>query len=325
MASAEGTRRKGARRNRQAAVLAAMALLAAVACGDSIGANEVGSAAGGRAGHGRTQLASEVCPPEGRWRIDTEAGARWVELRVPQGAAAPLPAVVAVHGFGAQADRFLAESGIEQRSAAAGALVVAPQALGDPPRWEVLADFERDEAFITGVLDSLQADGCLDPGRVAMGGHSAGSALAAFYGCAHPERFTALVLNAGLPPPLCREATPNLVITHGIDDSVVPFGGGPQRVGESQVALPTVPDSAAVWATQGGCGKPTTIVEPPVTFTRWAGCASEATAVLGAIDGWGHAWPGSAASSGIDVGCVLAAAAVSGAPPSPPFSDCPAE
>ena len=234
-------------------------------------------------------------------------------MKVPGGAAAQLPAVVLVHGFAARADEFVESSGIGQQADAAGVVVIAPQGQGDPPGWDVLAGFEADDAFVTQLLDRLTQSGCVDPKHVAMGGHSAGSAFTAFYGCAQPDRFTGLVLNAGLPPPLCQDATPNLVITHGTDDPVVPFDGGDQAVGTATVELESIPDSAAAWAAQAGCGQPATLDDGGVgtaSWTRWSGCSGGTSVSLAAIDGWGHAWPTAEAPARLDDGCLLIAAAV---------------
>ncbi len=258
--------------------------------------------------------AAEVCSPSNEpFEIGVGHASRSAILKVPGGAAAPLPAVVLVHGFAARADEFVESSGIGQQADAAGVVVIAPQGQGDPPGWDVLAGFEADDAFVTQLLDRLTQSGCVDPKHVAMGGHSAGSAFTAFYGCAHPDRFTGLVLNAGLPPPLCQEGTPNLVITHGTDDPVVPFDGGDQAVGAATIELGSIPDSAAAWAAQAGCGEPTESGGRgvgPVRWTRWSGCSGGTSVSLAAIDGWGHAWPMAGSPAGLDNGCLLIAAAV---------------
>lgn len=75
---------------------------------------------------------------------------RRATVKVPDGAVAPLPAVVLVHGLAAQADDFVESSGMAQQANAAGVVMIAPQGTGDPTGWDVLADFEVDEAFVTG-------------------------------------------------------------------------------------------------------------------------------------------------------------------------------
>lgn len=255
-----------------------------------------------------------ACPPSNQpFDVAVGTATRRAIIKVPDGAAAPLPAVVLVHGFAARADEFVRSSGILEQAAAADVVVIAPQGQGDPSGWDVLVGFHADDAFVTELLDRLAASGCVDPRRIAMGGHSAGSAFAAFYGCAHPDRFTGLVLNAGLPPPLCSKGTPNLVITHGTDDPVVPFDGGNQAVGAATIELGSIPDSAAAWAAQAGCGKPATLTDSgveTVSWTRWSGCRGGTAVSLAAIDGWGHAWPTADSPAGLDDGCLLIAAAV---------------
>ncbi|MBK6502972.1 MAG: PHB depolymerase family esterase [Candidatus Microthrix parvicella] len=306
---------------------------------------QAGRATGTRLG--ARPSATDVCPPEDR-PVEVPVGGvtRRAVVRVPDDAVAPLPAVVLVHGFAAQADEFVVSSGVGAQADEAGVMVIAPQGRGDPSGWDVLADFDADDAFLTKLLDSLIDSGCIDRHRVAMGGHSAGSAFAAFFGCAHPDRFNALVLNAGLPPPICVRGTPNLVVTHGVDDPVVPYGGGEQRVGDATVKLDSVPDSVQRWADQAGCAADPAVkvaskgADPgeggPVTWTRWRGCVGgdgnpagtrRVSVGLAALAGWSHAWPGSVtesgASSGLDDGCVLIIAARTGAPPVNPADACP--
>lgn len=303
------------------------AVVAATACAGP-GRSTGGEAAGRSAGQRRaaSPSATDACPPSNQ-RVEVAVGntTRTAIVTVPGRAAAPLPAVVLVHGFAARAAEFLETSEIADMADAAGVVVIAPQGLGDPPGWDVLTGFGADDAFVTELLDRLTTSGCVDPGRVAMGGHSAGSAFAAFYGCAHPDRFSGLVLNAGLPPPLCGEGTPNLVITHGTADPVVPFDGGDQAVGAATIELGSIPESAAAWAAQAGCGAPT---EPDgrrdgtVRWTRWSGCTGGTSVSLAAIDGWGHAWPTADSSAGLDDGCLLIAAAVGVASPAREVEAC---
>lgn len=309
-----------------ARLVVAGVVIAAAACGgkESPGpGGEEARSAGERVGAGTP--AAAVCPPADQ-PLEVTVGneTRQAIVRIPDGASAPLPAVVLVHGFASQADEFVQSSGITEPADEARAAVIAPQGMGDPTGWNVLAGFEADDAFVTSLLDELAEAGCIDPDRLAIGGHSAGAAFAAFYGCAHPERFSAVLLNAGLPPPICGDGTPNLVITHGVDDPVVPFDGGDQPVGDSTIALRTVPESAASWADQAGCGAAEDPgAEGSVTWTRWPDCADGTSVGLAAISGWGHSWPTSGSSAGLDAGCVLIASALTGAPPQDPTGGCP--
>lgn len=300
-------------------------LMVAAACSGGTSTEEAdqpGRSAGARLST-RTP-ATEVCPPSGEpLEVAVGSTSRHAIVRLPDGAAAPLPAVVLVHGFAAQADEFLESSGVAPQAEDAGVAVIAPQGAGDPTGWNVLGGFDADEAFITALLDDLVDSGCVDEDRVVMGGNSAGSAFAAFYGCAHPQRFATLLLNAGLPPPLCGNGTPNLVITHGVDDPVVPFDGGKQSVGDAAVDLATVPESAAAWADQAECAEPDeSVTQGAVTWTRWSPCAHNTSVVFAAIDGWGHDWPGPGSEAGLDDGCLLIAASLAGAPTQDAVEQC---
>ena len=231
----------------------------------------------------------------------------------------PVPVVVLLHGFNGNAEEFSAASGVATAAAAGGVLLVAPQGQGDPAGWEI-PNWAADAQFVNDVLDEVGASGCAATDAVWVGGHSAGSAFAAYYGCSNTDRVAGVWLNAGLPPPLCTDRSPAVVISHGTADPVVPFGGGDQNASDQTFVLKPVPDSALEWAQMAGCQW----VEGPVGqaevgIMTWQGCSKGTYVRLYTIDGGGHSWPGAVSETGIgetthalDAACLLVESARTG-------------
>jgi polyhydroxybutyrate depolymerase len=233
-----------------------------------------------------------------------------------------VPVVVLLHGFNGSAEEFSARSGVADRAAASGVLLVAPQGQGQPAGWEI-PNWVTDAQFVNDVLDDVGATGCAMTDAVWVGGHSAGSAFAAYYGCTNTDRVAGIWLNAGLPPPLCTDRSPAVVISHGTADPVVPFGGGDQQASDRSFVLKPVPESAQEWATAAGCRW----VERPVGSAQlgimtWQGCSTGSYVRLYTIEGGGHTWPGAVSETGIgettvelDATCLLVESARIGAGP----------
>jgi len=109
-----------------------------------------------------------------------------------------------------------------------------------------------DVTYVLALLDAAEARWSLPRGQVRLAGHSNGAALALRLACEHPERFSKVFAFAGpvdavpaacaapvrsRPPANLLEAAsretagpegvgPSIVIAHGRNDRVVPYGGG---------------------------------------------------------------------------------------------------
>lgn len=236
----------------------------------------------------------------------------YLTRRPATAAGEPVPVVVLFHGFNGSAEEFSATSGVADVAAAGGVLLVAPQGVGSPAGWEI-PNWAADADYVNAVLDEVGASGCAATGDVWVGGHSAGSAFAAFYACSNTERVAGAWLNAGLPPPLCTDRSPAIVISHGTEDPVVPFGGGGQNASDQTFVLKPVPESAAEWAATAGCTiAPATEASGSIEATMWTSCSKGSYVRLYRIEGGGHVWPGSAGQTGIgettnelDAACLL--------------------
>ncbi|NQX26175.1 alpha/beta hydrolase [Microbacteriaceae bacterium VKM Ac-2854] len=167
-------------------------------------------------------------------------------------------------------------------------------------------DGSRDDvAFLSTVVESLSASGCVDPGSVFATGYSGGGRMASALACTRADLFAAVAPVAGLragradtadlstiEAGSCAPSQPVSVVTfHGIDDAVNPYlGNTDPRWGFS------VPVAAAGWAVLDECDTvPTeTTITEQITLTTAADCADGTAVELYTIAGAGHTWPGTA-------------------------------
>ena len=218
------------------------------------------------------------------------------------------------HGFASTAAQEAQRTGLAELAPESGVILVAPQGAGEPSDWHIFDGSFDDTEFTDQILTLVRDSKCVRTDAIWLAGFSAGSAWTGVYGCGHTAGIAGLLMHSGLPPAICPAAdTPNIVIVHGTADPVVPFAGGSQQVGDSKVALLSVPDSAAAWASTAGC-TPTPIVrrvDARTSMTTWSGCARSRTVTLQAVTDLGHAWAGGAdAPDVINPGCVLVQALV---------------
>jgi polyhydroxybutyrate depolymerase len=208
--------------------------------------------------------------------------------------ATPAPVAYVFHGAGSNKEEQLVYSNYLPYADADGALLVLPDALGDPPRW---SPYGRAVAGVEGVNDltffddlsaAVEDDLCVDPSRVLVSGMSSGGFMAASIGCSRSDQVTTVgpVTATIWVEALCGQAEPvPYVYFHGTDDPIVPYDGGPNSSG------PVLQTSQA-WADQNGCPNPPTDerIGSEVVHRSWAGCV--ATTDLYTVEGGGHTWPG---------------------------------
>jgi polyhydroxybutyrate depolymerase len=218
------------------------------------------------------------------------------------GAAKPgRPLVLVLHGWHGNA------AGLERRTRGSfdaladrdGAVVVYPQALGDP-RWndgwppEPGAGAPPDDlAFLSALIDALAAELAIDRQRVYAAGFSNGASMVYRLACERPGLVAAVAPVSGtMSGPVagtCRGGTPVAIIAmHGTEDSTVPFDDCQQH-------------DIQTWVRRDGCpAQPASSRLPDVdpddgTQTRvdlYAPCAAGTAVAFYTIEGGGHAWPG---------------------------------
>lgn len=163
-----------------------------------------------------------------------------------------------------------------------------------------------DVAFLMAMVDRLERDLRLDPGRLYVAGISNGGFMTQRLACQHADRFAAVVSIAasGSTRELadCQPARPiPIALILGTADPLVPWQGGELRIGAGGSVL-SGPATFARWAEIDGCtGDPAVTEEPDragdgtrVSRQDLTACAGDAEVRLYQIEGGGHAWPGAA-------------------------------
>ncbi len=286
------------------AVLAALALLAVIACGDGGGESGVPSA-----GSCDVPLAHDA----GTFRdetIDTADGrTRQYILHVPPaygGGSQRLPLVVNLHGFALTDDIYFDYTGLHAKADEAGFVLLTPEGAStetvEQHHWTTsgpTATEPDDTAFLRALLDHAESSLCIDSDRVYFAGYSNGARMSVELACDLADRIAAIALVAGVAPPACRSAPPMpLIAFHGTEDPLIPIDGG---VTGGHVVEEIIP----AWAEHNGCVATTD--QQPLTGTtgvrllRNSGCRNNATVDLYIVfdadpdtpgdQGGGHTWP----------------------------------
>jgi polyhydroxybutyrate depolymerase len=215
--------------------------------------------------------------------------------------------VVDLHGSGFGADDQMRVSG-SPRFARRGAVVVLPEAAipftlqpgwpagfawnvpGSPlPGEDHHRDGPDDVAFVAAVIAEISSRFGVPAGRVHVMGHSGGARLASHLAARLPG-ITSVGLVAGARFPPVPQWWPAVLAIHGRADEINPYAGG---LGPRWDV--SVPDSIARWAAGAGCGPEARArqTEPGVTEHRYERSDGTSPVRLLALDGVGHAWPGS--------------------------------
>jgi polyhydroxybutyrate depolymerase len=179
-----------------------------------------------------------------------------------------------------------------------GFIVAYPNAAGGS--WDTFGGDVRDDIrFVLAVIEAVAAAHPIDRGRVYVTGASNGGFMTHVLACAAPETFAAAAPVKGLLPAALAEEHPSgpavpILIIHGTDDGVVPYGA--RRVLGART-LP-VPDAVAYWVARNGCETAPDVEEledrdpndgTRVAVERYRGGA--APVVLYRVVGGGHTWP----------------------------------
>jgi polyhydroxybutyrate depolymerase len=216
------------------------------------------------------------------------------------------PLVFLLHGLGGTG------AGIEWRTNGTfdkladrdGAVVIYPDALGDPRRWDeggvARSDAASDDlAFLSALIDAAVAELGADRKRVFAAGFSDGASMVYRLACERPDLVAAVApVSGGMVPAValaCSRGAPVSIIgMHGTADPIAPL--------EQPVR-----DGIAAWARRNGCPPAPRASRLPDldphdgTQTRvdlFAPCVAGTAVTFYEIDGGGHAWPGGATVRG---------------------------
>ncbi|HEY5800210.1 MAG TPA: PHB depolymerase family esterase, partial [Burkholderiaceae bacterium] len=143
-------------------------------------------------------------------RFSGVTGARYYKLFVPAGAqdaTQPRGLIVMLHGCTQDADDFARGTRMNQLAQQANCLVLYPQQEAQHNPSKCWNWFDRsgqahgagEPAIIAALTRKIVTDHAVDPGRVFVGGLSAGGAMAANLAALYPELFRACGVHSGLP------------------------------------------------------------------------------------------------------------------------------
>jgi polyhydroxybutyrate depolymerase len=242
---------------------------------------------------------ADVCRTTGDFEADAviEGVPRYLLIHRPApaatgvAAATGVPLVIALHGNGAKPDAMVYQTGLTAPADQLGFIVAYPA--GEDREWGIqLTDplFRRDGELLASFVDTLVANGCVDPDRVILAGFSLGGISAHTIACTDAARFHLIVaVSARDVSEPCAPTRPvTFVAYNGVLDQVLPYEGG-SRFGWK---LSSAEGWAAAWAARDSCsgGPATTLANDRVDRLEWSGC--RAPVVFYRILQGNHVWPG---------------------------------
>ncbi|WP_251744335.1 PHB depolymerase family esterase [Frankia sp. AiPs1] len=205
------------------------------------------------------------------------------------------PVVFDFHGFKADAALEEQRSRMGVVGAGRGFVVVTPDALGTPRRWNTPSDPGKadDVGFVGALLTDLSSRFCVDGRRVYATGHSNGAEFAAALVC-RSARFAAVAMVSSTYEASCPAGrAPATMAVHGTADPSVPYGGG--VVAGSSTRVPAAATVVGGYAERYGCD-PTSLTTQPtpgIVVRRYGGCADGGEVLFDTVVGGTHLWPAS--------------------------------
>jgi polyhydroxybutyrate depolymerase len=211
--------------------------------------------------------------------------------------AVPAPLLLVLAGVGNTGEQMVGVTMFDRLAAQEKFLVAYPEGInrtwnagyccpnGGPPGPD-------DVAFISDVIDDVQATENVDPERVFAVGFSGGAIMVHRLGCDLADRIAGVGSVAGaMILDACQPSEPVSVIEiHGTADELVPYEGGPTAGGAT---APSPPTRAVMqrWAELNACAvPPASVAEGVLSTDTWSGCAQGSSVRLITIDGGGHTW-----------------------------------
>lgn len=196
------------------------------------------------------------------------------------GADVPRPLVLAFHGFRHSAAGLRAGLGLAARAAAGEMIAIHADGRDDVHLldgvgrgWDIAPEETRDSAFVTGILDEVEGERCVDRRRIYATGFSNGAFFANLLGCRLADRLAAVAAVSGARPlDACRPALPMpILFFHGSADRIVP--------------LRLTTGAAAWWRRVDGCGEGDDVRDGCQVARD---CAADVVVCVGAQ---AHTWP----------------------------------
>lgn len=209
--------------------------------------------------------------------------------------AQPVSVVFSMHGFASSASQQMRLSGWNDVADEHGFLVVYPQGLGTPLRWNsglpglFAAGDVDDVGFLTSLAAYLAEAFCVDPARIYANGMSNGGGMAYRLACEANDVFAAFggVAGAYSERIACAPSRPvSMIFFHGTADPIVPYAGGG--------GMPSIAPFVEAFALLNGCSLQPDPIAPAGSVSGWQypRCSGDAEIALYVIEGGGHTWPG---------------------------------
>jgi polyhydroxybutyrate depolymerase len=253
-----------------------------------------GARAGAQAGG-----ACATTPTPGNSTVTIESGGlqRTAVVYVPPvPAGTPLPVLLAMHGANQNGTFFENYTGFSTIARDEGFIAVYPNATvyDGETFWTINDDrpgSADDVQFISDLVQYLEANLCVAPGRVYATGVSNGGGMTARLACQLSGDIVAAAPIAGgySTIPSCTPQQPVSVIeVHGSSDGTVPYNGKPPD------GAGAVPAYLRMWRALDRCSPTPHESEPAprVLQTTWGPCADGTTVTGVEIYGGGHQLPG---------------------------------
>ncbi len=226
---------------------------------------------------GETELEPDVPPLEPPDQT-TFGGDRPVELLVPDryDHGEPTPLLLMLHGYGVSGEQEESYLGLAPTANARGMLYAYPDGLSTALGlhfWNAtdaccdLTDQGPDDAgYLIGLVDEISAIYNVDPNRVYLLGHSAGSFMVHRLACDYADRIAAIVTLGGATfddPADCAASEPvHTLHIHGDSDNAWDYDGGELFTNP----YPGAVDTIGTWATINGCAETPNTDLPPIDF-----------------------------------------------------------
>jgi polyhydroxybutyrate depolymerase len=226
----------------------------------------------------------------------------YVPSQLPTG---PAPLFLALHGGTGWGDQFAQTNHVEGLAESNGFLVVHPDGVkvADGPGgvWNggmccgpAVRDGVDDVAFVDALLDTIEAEHDVDPGRVYAFGHSNGGIMSYRLACELADRIVGIGAVAGtLGVEACAPSQPVSVLhVHGIEDENLPITGGVGPRSIAGVSFPPPLEGFATLADADGCPAPEDTTDGDITVSLRSPCDADTSAAFVTIETATHAWPG---------------------------------
>ena len=230
---------------------------------------------------------------------------RTYHLYTPARTQAAPPLVVVLHGGGGNGLQLMryTRHRFNRLAEQEGFLVVYPDAadrmwdFGEGKVSQSLPTRHNDLKFLTRMIDEISRGSGIDRRRIFATGISRGGQASYFLGCKRPDLIRAIApMTMPLPDFLAddcsRSAPMPILLMNGTKDPIVPYHGGPIRLGRKDRGnVLSTDETMNLFRTRNRCGKGAAVSSKgSVDIVRFNRC--RAPTWLYRVNGGGHTWPG---------------------------------